>query len=96
MIYKSYFHPSFKKDIKKLPKNVLLSADKITLKIEIDPFCSQKLSGDLSFIFRHKFKVDKVDYRIAYTVDNELKSITFIMIKKREKFYEQLKNRVLE
>lgn len=96
MIYKSFFHPAFNKDLKKLPKSVFSHADKLTLKIADAPYCSEKLSGDLNFIFRHKFRVDKVDYRLAYIVDEIEKSVTFLMVKKRERFYEQLRNRVLD
>lgn len=95
-MYKSFFHKGFLKDLKKLPRRVFTHADELTLKIAEYPYCSEKLSGNLNFIFRHKFRVDKVDYRLAYTVNEEEKSIHFLMIQKRERFYEQLKNRVLE
>lgn len=95
MFYKDEYHPRVKSDLKKLDKGVVrelyeVHVDKILLK----PHSGEKLHGDLEGISSYHFRKNKVDYRIAYSVEEEKRIVYFVMIAKRENFYEILKRRL--
>ena len=95
MSYKDAYHPRVKADLKKLDKLVVKEIHNIHLDSLLDkPFAGEYLYGDLEGIFSYHFRKNKVDYRIAYTVDDEKKVVYIIMIGKRENFYEILKRRL--
>jgi len=95
MSYKDVYHPRVKADLKKLDKPAVKEIHSIHLDILLDkPFTGECLYGDLEGVFSYHFRKNKVDYRIAYTVDDERKVVYIIMIAKRENFYEVLKRRL--
>ncbi len=95
MSYKDDYHPRVKTDLKKLDKVAVKEIHNTHLDILLDnPFNGECLYGDLEGVFSYHFRKNKVDYRIAYTVDNEKKIVHIIMIGKRENFYEVLKRRL--
>ena len=95
MSYKDAYHPRVKADLKKLDKPVVKEIHNIHLDNLLgNPFAGESLYGDLEGIFTYHFRKNKVDYRIAYTVDDEKKVVYIIMIAKRENFYEILKRRL--
>lgn len=96
MSYKDAYHPKVKADLKKLDKPVVKEIYSAHLDtILVKPYSGESLYGDLEGVFSYHFRKNKVDYRIAYTVDEEKKIVFFIMIGKRENFYEILKRRLL-
>jgi len=92
-MFKELFHPKIKKDLKKIDKQVIKEIKEVHLvKIKSDPFKYEELSGDLKGVYSYHFRKNSVDYRIAYeVVDNEI--IYYLMIAKRENFYDLLKGR---
>lgn len=63
--------PSARREVKKLPKKVRLTAFEISKKLEDSPYLGEKLSGSLYFIYSYHFKVDGKNYRFAYTIDSK-------------------------
>jgi mRNA-degrading endonuclease RelE of RelBE toxin-antitoxin system len=59
------------------------------------PFVNENLHGDLEGASSYHFRKNKADYRIAYSIDNSRKVVYFLMMAKRENFYEILKRRLL-
>lgn len=95
MSYKDEYHLKIKSDLKKLDKAVAREIYNTHLdKILIDPYNNEKLHGDMENVFSYHFRKNKVDYRIAYSVDDSKKVVYFLMIGKRESFYEILKRRL--
>jgi mRNA-degrading endonuclease RelE of RelBE toxin-antitoxin system len=85
------FHPKFRKDLKSLPKEFIPKVEETIDSICKSPFSCDKLKGELSDIYRAKIFFKNNEYRLAFTIQNN--SIVFIMIAKRESFYETLKRR---
>lgn len=84
-----------KKDVKKLPADVLSDMASVHFKnIKENPFQSHELGyvfkGLRSYHFNHK----GTSYRIVYEVFEEDNLVVIIMIAPRESFYEKLKRRV--
>jgi addiction module RelE/StbE family toxin len=96
MPYKEEYHPKVKSDLKKLDRGIIKEIFAMHIdKILQAPYKGGRLFGDLEGIFSYHFKKNKVDYRIAYAVE-ENKSIVYIVkIGKRENFYEIIKRRLL-
>lgn len=95
MSYKDAYHPKVKSDLKKLDKPVAKEIHDTHLDGILDrPFAGESLYGELKEVFSYHFRKNKADYRIAYTVDDEKKVVYFIMIAKRENFYDILKRRL--
>ena len=87
------FHPKFRSDLKKLEKNIIKEIKDIHLpKILKDPFLYDKLKGNLSQVRSYHFKSKKVEYRIAYTIEDK-EIIFYLMVAKRENFYNKLTKR---
>lgn len=96
MPYKDAYHPKVKSDLKKLDKSVVQDIYSIHLdRIFSAPSVGEELYGDLRGVFSYHFRKNKVDYRIAYTVEKTAKVVYVVMIGKRENFYEILKRRLL-
>lgn len=96
MSYKDIYHPKVKSDLKRLNKPVVKDIYDIHIdRLLNNPEIGEKLHGGLEGVFSYHFRKNKVDYRIAYIVE-EASSIVYIaMIGKRENFYEILKRRLL-
>ncbi len=96
MSYKDGYHPKIKADLKKLDKPVVSEIfDTHINKILIDPHrASEALHGSLAGISTYHFRQNKVEYRIAFAVKEELKMVYILMIGKRENFYEILRRRL--
>lgn len=56
-----------------------------------DPYVGNEKRGDLSSYFAYGFKYDRVDYRIAYTINDDNEIVIVVLAGSHEKFYEQLK-----
>lgn len=95
MSYKDEYHPRVKSDLKKLDKSVVREIYDIHLKnILHEPYSDEKLHGDLEGVSGYHFRKNKVDYRIAYSIEEGKKIVYFVMVGKRENFYEILKRRL--
>jgi addiction module RelE/StbE family toxin len=95
MSYKDEYHPKVKADLKKLDKAVAKEIYDVHIeKILREPYASEKLHGSLEGFLSHHFRKNRVDYRIAYAIDESRKAVYFLMIGKRENFYDLLKKRL--
>ncbi len=94
-MYKDEYHPQVRKDLKKLD-HALREAVKEHYIQEIisNHEKGELLIGDLSGIRSYHFIFNKQQYRIAYMVDEQIKTIFILMIAKRGEFYTILKRRV--
>ena len=63
-------------------------------KLLSEPHEGKELTGPLSGIRSYHFKVGKVQYRIAYVVEENDFIIDVLMIAKRESFYQILSKRI--
>ena len=82
---------SARKSVKKLPREAreeILGAGKI---LEKNPFAGEKLSGSLHFLYTFHFRVEKVEYRLAYTIRTDEKQIVIHLAHTRENFYDKLR-----
>ena len=93
-MYDISFYSSFKKDVKKLKGDILNRVKSAFLEIRENPYKFDKLTGDLSEVYRYKFRLNKVDYRLAYLINENEEIVIFIMFKKRENFYDLLRKRL--
>lgn len=95
LMYKDKYHPQVKKDLKKIDKPVQKDiVENQLIKILSNPDeAGNTLYGDLEGIKAFHFTKNKVEYRIAYIIDYEEKTVYILSIAKRENFYELLKNR---
>lgn len=95
MPYKDEYHPGVRKDLKQLDQQVIREVfDTHIEKIVHDPDIGELLHGDMEGIFSYHFRKNKIDYRIAYAVDEAVKKVYVLRIAKRENFYEVLKRRL--
>jgi mRNA-degrading endonuclease RelE of RelBE toxin-antitoxin system len=72
-MYKRVITPSAKRSIKKLPRQVREELLKETKGLEDNSFAGEKLSGQLHFLHSLHFKLQNVEYRVAYTVNPDRK-----------------------
>ncbi|MBN2547260.1 MAG: type II toxin-antitoxin system mRNA interferase toxin, RelE/StbE family [Spirochaetes bacterium] len=94
-MYSGEFHPRIKKDIKNLDKQVYFKVkDELVNLILENPHIGEDLLGVFKGIKSYHFKINRIDYRIAYMIFEERKSVYFTMIGTRENFYEELKRRI--
>lgn len=94
-MYKDEYHPGFKKDLKKLDKPVIAHIrDTLIDRILEQPDKADILSGNLYGIYSYHFKLNKVEYRICYMIEESEKTVYFLMTGKRENFYNILQNRI--
>lgn len=94
MSYKDEYHPKIKNDLKGLDKTIVKEIHTAHIdKILREPHAGDTLQRPLDGIFSYHFKENRVEYRIAYTIDDETKVVFFLMIGKRENFYDIFKRR---
>lgn len=95
MAYAKEYHPQVKKDIKRLDKQVVDKIHDVCIpEIVNNPQSGSPLTGNLSGVRSYHFGCNGVQYRIAYLVNDQIVTILFLAISKRENFYELLKNRM--
>ena len=95
MSYKDEYHPRVKKDLKKLDKGVVREIyDKHLENILQEPYRGEELHGDLVGVSSYHFRINNVDYRIAYSIEEVRNIVYFLMVGKRENFYELLRRRL--
>jgi mRNA-degrading endonuclease RelE of RelBE toxin-antitoxin system len=96
MSYRDEYHPKTKADLKKLDKPVLRELfDTHINTILDDPYeVGEALHGSLEGISTYHFRLNRVEYRIAFAVKEESKTVYILMVAKRENFYEILRRRL--
>jgi len=96
MSYKDKYHPKIKSDLKKLNKGAVRQIfDDHIGKILRDPHrAGEGLHGSLEGISSYHFRHDRVEYRIAFAIEEDLKTVYILMVGKRENFYEILRRRL--
>jgi mRNA-degrading endonuclease RelE of RelBE toxin-antitoxin system len=95
MSYRDEYHPKIKADLKKLDKPVAREFFDHIDNILRDPYrTGEALHGSLEGISTCHFRVNRVEYRIAFAVKEELKTVYVLMVGKRENFYEILRRRL--
>ena len=85
--------PSFERAVKKLFANQKAILDKEILKIAKDPNRGQAKVGDLAGIQVVKFKIQKIEYLLAYRILSKSK-IRLLLLAPHENFYRDLKKRL--
>ena len=94
-MYEAKYHPKIKRDLKKIDPKI---REKIRIehipKILSDPQAGEKLSGDLNGTCSYHFKMAGQQFRVAYILDEQAKTVFVQMIAKRGDFYVLLKRRI--
>ncbi len=82
--------PQFVRKIKKFHKNQKETLDIHIRKIIDNPQLGQEKKGDLKGIFVYKFKIQDIQYLIAYRIEKSI--IELITIGSHENYYRDLKD----
>lgn len=84
------------KYLKKLKNRQLKEkfTDAIYKTIANDPYVGNEKRGDLKSYYTYGFKYDRVDYRIAYTINDDNEIVIVVLAGAHEKFYEELKRTI--
>lgn len=87
MRYSLHLKPAVEKDLKDLPKTIILRTIRQTIALQIDPQPRQsaKLSG-LDAVYRLRVG----DYRIIYEIDEDAELVTIHYIRHRRDVYRNL------
>ena len=83
MRYKSVFTKGFKREFKKLPKNVKERILDAILKTVTNPYAGTRLHGELQGLWR--WRVGK--YRVVYMINEKEKTIVFLDVGLRKVIY---------
>lgn len=86
----SCLEPAARRQFKNLPPEVQAVVVSEILKAKANPTIGHKESNFLNHVRFLKFKVGKVEYRIAYVVVNKKKEILVEKVGTRENFYKRL------
>lgn len=82
--------PSFAKKVKKFPKSQKEQLDRQIRSIVLDPQIGQEKKGDLKGVFVHKFKIEDLQYLLAYRLKKDI--LELIMLGPHENYYRDLKS----
>lgn len=80
---------TFKRVAKRLHKRQKHALDEAVRQVMQDPSIGIRKKGDLSQVWVHKFKMDKEEFLLAYTVDESV--LTLLALGVHENFYRTLK-----
>jgi len=81
--------PQFARKIKKFHKNQKKTLDVHIRRIMNNPQIGQEKKGDLKGIFVYKFKIQEIQYLMAYRIEKD--RIELITIGSHENYYRDLK-----
>lgn len=95
-MYQVFLIKSAAREGKKRGKKFKKVLEDILQKLKIDPLPPQteRLSGELYFIYSYHFNFSGTAFRMAYTIDQQVKKLTVVMVGPRENFYKTLKQRI--
>lgn len=88
---KIYQSGSFARKVKKLTEAEKKELDNVVKEIALHPGIGIAKKGDLKGILIQKFKLQKIEYLLAYRVIEDL-AIELIMIGPHENYYRDLKS----
>ncbi len=91
-MYEIAFHPRFKKDIKGLSADGIQVLHELLSQLKENPSLCNQLIGDLKGVYRCKLKIKRLDYRLAYLIEENV--IKILMLRKREGFHKTLKQMI--
>lgn len=85
MKYRVIFKKSAEKELFKLPVSIITQIDEIIqqLKVEPRPFGCKKLKG-----FSNYYRIRKGDYRVIYSIYEEVLVVEIISVGNRKNIYE--------
>jgi len=83
---------SFKRKVKKLTKREKKKIDEQIHKIMDNPCIGTEKKGDLRGVYVHKFKIQALQYLLAYRILGE--NLELIMFGQHENYYRDLKSYV--
>jgi len=86
-MYEVNYASGVEKDVRKLPKDVLKQClDRIERLLKANPFSGEKLKFNKMELYRYRVR----DYRIVYTVNTKLRTVTIYKIRHRREVYRDL------
>ncbi len=86
---------SFKKAIKKLPKQHKILLDEEIKRVAVNPSLGERKKGDLDFLKIHKFKLSNQEVLLGYIYEEDELILTLLKLGTRENFYRDIKNKLL-
>lgn len=95
-MYKIFLTKSVAREGKKRGAKFKKVLADILQKLRIDPLPSQteRLSGELQFLYSYHFNFAGTAFRIAYIIDQQAKKLTVVMVGPRENFYKILRQKI--
>jgi mRNA-degrading endonuclease RelE of RelBE toxin-antitoxin system len=81
---------SFERKVKKFTKREKIKLDEQIRKIMDNPFIGSEKKGDLRGVYVHKFKLQTIQYLLAYRFVGE--DLELVMIGPHENYYRDLKS----
>lgn len=85
---------SFKKTVKKLPKQHKAILDEEIKKLVSNPDIGERKKGDLDFLRVHKFKLLNQEVLLGYMYEEDEIILTLLKLDAHENFYRDIKNSV--
>lgn len=82
---------SFKRAVKKLPKQHKILLDNEVKLLSKNPLLGEKKKGDLDFLRVHKFKLNKQEVLLGYMYEEDELILTLLKLGSHENFYRDLK-----
>ena len=83
---------SFKKTVKKLPRQYKAILDEEIRKLVNDPELGECKKGDLDFLRVHKFKMLNQEVLLGYMYEEDKIILTLLKLGTHENFYRDIKN----
>jgi mRNA-degrading endonuclease RelE of RelBE toxin-antitoxin system len=85
---------SFKKTVKKLPKQYKAILDEEVRKLINNPDLGERKKGDLDFLRVHKFKLLNQEVLLGYMYEEDEIILTLLKLGTHENFYRDIKNHI--
>ncbi len=94
-MYRVEIHRKAQKEIKSLPEDIRDKVLNLIINLQYAPYPFKE--HDLKKIkgLKDVYRVRIGDYRVIYLVNDDLKKVTVLEVKSREKAYRDLKSRML-
>lgn len=85
---------SFKKTVKKLPKQHKATLDEEVRKLVNNPHPGERKKGDLDFLRVHKFKLSNQEVLLGYMYEEDEIILTLLKPGAHENFYRDIKSNI--
>ncbi|AMB95559.1 MULTISPECIES: type II toxin-antitoxin system RelE/ParE family toxin [Aerococcus] len=94
--YKIFFRNSAKRELNKLKDKRLIKliSQEIYQVIAKDPHCGDRKKGGLKDIYTRPIHYQKAQYRIAYTIHEDIVTVEIVQVGSRENFYKELTRKI--